>query len=194
MRRSIRSAGAVVTLVAALGLIACTDDAATPTTPGGGLDARASTTADSEFADEDGNGIPDEGEVVTGAYKSVFAYEGEYGDAAYPQEDWYWDLGDGRIYGTVGSIADLDQDRLTVCDYKIQYRGSFENDPFLDSGWDKNEINCTGFDDNNTYSYTIVHMTDPRYTGEKPPAFGGEWEYSVYTIKGQGNIVNPYSP
>ncbi|WP_233510430.1 hypothetical protein [Haloferax sp. Atlit-4N] len=155
----------------------------------------ASSTAKSQFADEDGNGIPDEGEVVTGAYKSVLAYEGEYGSGAYPQEDWYWDLGDGRVSGTVDSIDELDQDRLTVCEYKVQYRGTYANDPFLDTGWVRNQINCRGYDDNGNYNYNIVHETDPRYTGDRPPAFGGDWEYQTYVVSGVGNqVTRPTSP
>lgn len=141
--------------------------------------------------DQDGNGIPDEDVTVNGHYTSVFAYEGEYGDGAYPQNDWYWDLGDGRVYGTVESIDDLNQSTLTVCDYVVNYRGQFDNDPFLDSGWIQNHINCQGYDDNGHYNTLIVHKSDPRYTGEKPEAFGGDWEYAVDTRSGQGNVANP---
>lgn len=143
-------------------------------------------TAKSNFKDEDGNGIPDEGEVVTGTYKSVYAYDAN--------GDWYWDLGDGRIQGTVGSISELDQATLTVCDYKVQYRGKFENDPFLDSGWIKNNINCKGYDDNGNYNYVIVHETDPRYTGDGPEIWG-TWEYHVDVESGVGNkLAGPRTP
>lgn len=145
-----------------------------------------SSTTKSNFKDEDDNGIPDEGEVVTGAYKSLYAYDAN--------GDIYFDLGDGRVQGTVSSVSELDQETLTTCDYKNQYRGTFENDPFLDSGWVKNNINCKGYDDNGNYNYTIVHNTDTRYTGERTVAFGGDWEYHVYTVGGQGNVVRPENP
>lgn len=142
---------------------------------------------DSHFDDEDDNGVPDEGEVVTGAYKAVYAYDAN--------GDYYWDLGDGRVRGTVDSIDELDQGTLTVCDYKIQYRGTFENDPFLDSGWVKNNINCKGYDDDGNYNYVIVHETDPRYTGERPETFGGDWEYHVDVEDTFGNkLTRPASP
>jgi hypothetical protein len=143
-------------------------------------------TAKSHYDDDDGNGIPDEGEVVTGAYKSVYAYDAS--------GDWYWDLGDGRVYGTVDAIEELDESTLTVCDYKVQYRGTFENDPFLNSGWIKNNINCHGYDDNGNYNYIIVHETDPRYTGEGP-AIWGTWEYHVDVEDKHGNkLARPQNP
>lgn len=148
------------------------------------IPAQASTRVpghDQPRWDQDGNGIPDEGVTVTGKYVSVYAYDA-FGD-------WYWDLGDGRIQGTVGSIDDLDAETLTVCDYQVQYRGNFENDPFLDSGWIMNNINCSGFDDNNTYNYLIVHETDPRYTGNPDWAVFGSWEFHTFTQSGEGNLV-----
>ena len=133
--------------------------------------------------DDDNNGYPDEGVKVNGHYTSLYAYDAN--------GDYYWDLGDGRIQGTVGSVADLDQATLTSCDYVVNYRGSFENDPFMDSGWIQNHINCSGYDDNGQYNYLIVHETDPRYTGNPDWAIWGTWEYHVYTISGQGNLVRP---
>jgi hypothetical protein len=132
--------------------------------------------------DSDGNGIPHRGVVVNGHYTSVYAYD---------TTDYYWDLGDGRIFGTVGSIDELDPQTLTRCDYIINYRGSFENDPFLDSGWIQNLINCSGIDDNGQYNYLIVHKTDPRYTGNPEWAIWGEWEFHVLTVSGVGNLVRP---
>ena len=107
--------------------------------------------------DNDNNGYPDAGVDVTGHYYSVYAYDDD--------GDWYWDLGDGRIQGAVGSIDDLDQDTLTTCDYVINYRGAFENDEFLDSGWIMNDIRCHGYDDNGVFRFLIVHESDPRYRG-----------------------------
>ncbi|WP_210424053.1 hypothetical protein [Halorussus ruber] len=143
-------------------------------------------TVKSNFKDEDDNGIPDEGEVVTGTYKSLYAYDAN--------GDWYWDLGDGRVQGTVDSVNALDQSTLTTCDYKVQYRGKFENDPFLDSGWVKNNINCKGYDDDGNYNYIIVHETDPRYTGTRPSIWG-DWEYHVDVESGVGNkLAGPKTP
>ena len=136
--------------------------------------------------DADNNGYPDVGVAVNGHYTSIYAY-----DAA---DDWYWDLGDGRVYGTVTSIGDLDQETLTRCDYVINYRGKFENDPFLDSGWIQNLINCSGYDDNGQYNYLIVHQTDPRYRGNPDWAIWGTWEYHVLTESHSGNLVRPMKP
>lgn len=136
--------------------------------------------------DADNNGYPDEGVTVNGHYTALYAYDAN--------GDYYFDLGDGRVQGTVDSVDDLDQSTLTTCDYVVNYRGNFENDPFLDSGWIMNNINCNGYDDNRTYSYQIIHETDPRYTGDRPEAFGGDWEYLYYTIAGEGNTIQPEQP
>lgn len=146
------------------------------------------STAKSSYKDMDNNGYPDEGEVVTGTYSALYAYDAN--------GDFYFDLGDGRVQGTVGSVSELDQSTLTTCQYQVQYRGGYENDPFLDNGWVKNNIKCNGYDYDNaqSFNYTIVHETDPRYTGEKQPAFGGTWEYYVYAIGGEGNTVRPETP
>jgi len=136
--------------------------------------------------DQDSNGYPDEGVTVNGKYTSLYAYDADGG--------WYWDLGDGRVLGTVDSVGDLDEDTLTTCDYQVQYRGNFENDAFLDSGWIMNNIKCSGYDDNNTYNYVIVHETDPRYTGNPDWAIWGTWEYHVLTTSGLGNLVRPETP
>jgi hypothetical protein len=137
--------------------------------------------------DADNNGIPDEGVVVTGKYTSTYAYD--------QNGDWYWDLGDGRVQGTVGSVDDLDQDTLDVCDYQVQYRGSFENTPFLDTGWIKNNIVCRGYSGTATYNSVIVHRSDPRFKGhEYGPGWGPDWEYFVDTWSGVGNVANPHHP
>lgn len=138
---------------------------------------------DSGKIDADSNGIPDAGITVNGKYVSLYAYD-EGGD-------WYWDLGDGRVQGTVGSVDDLDADTLTTCDYQVQYRGNFENDPFMDSGWIMNNINCSGYDDNGSYNYLIVHETDPRYRGNPDWSVWGTWEYHVLTESGKGNLTRP---
>ena len=47
--------------------------------------------------DTDHNGYPDAGVFVTGHYTSVYAYDST--------GNYYWDLGDGRVYKTVNSIT-----------------------------------------------------------------------------------------
>jgi hypothetical protein len=133
--------------------------------------------------DADNNGYPDKGVSVNGHYTSVYAY-----DSA---GNWYWDLGDGRVTGTVDSVEELDEETLTVCNYIVNYRGSFENDPFMDNGWIQNHINCSGDDDNNEYNYLIVNESDPRYTGNPNWAIWGNWEYHALTTSHVGNLVRP---
>lgn len=124
--------------------------------------------------------------TVNGKYKSLYAYDGN--------GDWYWDLGDGRIQGSVSDVSELEQSTLTECNYEVIYRGDFNGDPFLDSGWIRNNINCQGYDNNGNYNYVIVHKTDHRYSEDLMPAFGGDWGYFVYAIGGTGNIANPQHP
>ncbi|MDP2629733.1 MAG: hypothetical protein Q8P45_03510 [Candidatus Harrisonbacteria bacterium] len=134
--------------------------------------------------DGDNNGYPDAGKEVNGHYTSLYAYDAS---------DWYWDLGDGRVQGTVSSVDDLDPETLTTCDYIVNYRGTFENDPFMDSGWIMNNIKCSGYDDNGNYKYDIVHETDPRYEGNPDWAIWGNWEYHVLVESKSGNLVRPES-
>ena len=127
--------------------------------------------------------------AVTGTYTSLYAYDAS--------GDWYWDLGDGRVRGSVDSVDDLDQDTLTVCDYKVQYRGDFGDDPFLDDGWIMNEIRCHGYayDRSQTFKYLIVHETDPRYRGIEDRSIWGTWEYHVDVEGGFGNkLARPATP
>jgi|GEM_PF-1262346 len=133
--------------------------------------------------DADQNGIPDAGVYVNGHYTSIYAYDNS--------GDWYWDLGDGRVNGTVGTLAELDTATLTRCDYEINYRADFGNTPFMDAGWIQNLINCAGFDDNGHYNYMIVHESDPRYRGNPEWSIWGTWEYHVLTESKHGNLVRP---
>ena len=132
-------------------------------------------------SDEDGNGIPDAGVSVNGHYTSVYAEDAN--------GDYYWDLGDGRIQGTVDSIDDLDQATLDVYDYVINYRADFGNDPYMNSGWIHNHINGRGHSGNSHYNYIIVHETDTRYAGDPEWAIWGTWEHHVLTVNGLGNIA-----
>lgn len=133
--------------------------------------------------DTDDNGYPDAGVTVNGHYTSLYAY-----DAG---GDWYWDLGDGRIYGTVGAVEDLEAATRTTCDYVVNYRADFNNDPYMDAGWIQNHILCSGYDYEvpGQYNYLIVHETDPRYTGNPDWAIWGSWEYHVLTESGSGNLA-----
>ena len=130
--------------------------------------------------DQDNNGIPDAGVFVNGHYTSLYAYDAN--------GDYYWDLGDGRIYKTVDSVDDLDQETLTTCKYVNNYRADFGNDPFMNTGWIQNHIVCTGYEKGH-YNYLIVHQDDPRYTGNPDWAIWGTWEYHVLTETGSGNLV-----
>jgi hypothetical protein len=166
-------------LILSIGAVGITEMAAGTIVPG------QQKKVDSGKLDGDDNGIPDVGVTVTGKYISLYAYD--------VNGDWYWDLGDGRVQGTVPSADDLDQLTLTTCDYQVQYRGNFENDPFMNSGWILNNINCKGYDDNGHYNYQIVHETDPRYRGHPDWAVWGTWEYHVLTESKSGNLVRPMS-
>lgn len=136
--------------------------------------------------DKDGNGISDEGVVINGHYLSVYAEDAN--------GDWYWDLGDGRVQGTVGSIDELDQATLSVCDYIVNYRASFENDPFMDYGSIHNNIRCYGYEGNSHYKYLIVHESDPRYTGNPAWSIWGTWEYQALNVSGEGNTLRFSNP
>lgn len=147
--------------------------------------ASAQTTVGNwqKHGDTDDNGFPDVGVVVSGHYTSVYAYDAN--------GDWYWDLGDGRVQGTVGSIDELNSATLTTCDYVNNYRATFENDEFMDTGWISNNIRCHGYDGTSHYTYLIVHESDPRYTGNPDHAIWGDWEYFGLIQSGVGNLVRP---
>jgi hypothetical protein len=131
--------------------------------------------------DANGNGYPDVGVEVNGHYTSLYAYDAS--------GNWYWDLGDGRVQGTVGDPTELDAATQTSCDYVITFRATFDDDPGMDSGWIQNHIVCSGAD-RGVYQYLIVHKTDPRYTGNPAWAeWGGDWEYHVLVEWGSGNLV-----
>lgn len=131
--------------------------------------------------DSDDNGYSDAGVYVNGVYQSLYAYDGN--------ADYYWDLGDGRVQATVGSVDELDEETLTVCNYRNVYRADFGNDAFMNAGWIINNINCKGAE-KGSYHYLIVHETDPRYTGNPDWAIWDTWEYHVLTQSGQGNLVD----
>ena len=129
--------------------------------------------------DANNNGYPDVGVVVNGHYTALYAYD---------DTGWYWDLGDGRVQGTVSNPDQLDQATLTSCVYVNNYRASFDDNPYMDSGWIQNHINCSGLE-RGTYNYLIVHKTDRRYTGNPDNAIWADWEYFVLTESGSGNII-----
>lgn len=134
--------------------------------------------------DADSNGIGDVGVQVVCNYTSLYAYDAT--------GNYYWDLGDGRVQSSPGvtGVADLDQGTLSVCNYVIQTKGSFENDPYQDTGVISNMIRCSGYDGNATFNYQIVAQGDPRYTGNPDLAIWGTWEYHVNTQSGSGNLVH----
>ena len=140
--------------------------------------------------DTDNNGFPDVGVVVVGHFTSLYAYDGN--------GDWYWDLGDGRILGTVASFDDLDDATLNTCDYVNQYRGTFENNPYQDSGWISNHINCNGTDGHGHWNYLMVHSDDPRFTGDversQELGWGPDWEFKILTESGSGSFFKVSNP
>ena len=146
----------------------------------------AGSPCDSDDSQTTVPGHCDKDGTVVGHYTSLYAYDAN--------GDWYWDLGDGRVYGSVETVDALDQTTLTTCDYVVNYRGDFGDDPFMDDGWIQNHINCSGYDDNNQYNYLIVHESDPRYEGNPDWAIWGTWEYHVLTISGFGNLARPEVP
>lgn len=139
--------------------------------------------------DADGNGYADAGVVVTKHWTSLYAYDAS--------DDWYWDLGDGRVYGTVGSVADLDSATLSRCDYSNNSRGSFDNTPYQDTGWISNSITCRGYDGHGHWTYLMVHDDDPRFSGDAARSdalgWGPSWEYKILTESGSGNLFKPAS-
>lgn len=154
--------------------------------PGGALAQNGNQDrGNASRADGDNNGFPDAGVVVTGGFTSMYA---EDGSGAF-----YWDQGQGRVVSSpgIGSVDDLDQETLTICDYQVHYRGDFLNNAYQDTGWISNNIRCRGYDGNSTYNYLIVHESDPRYTGTGTPEWGGTWEYHVQTESGVGNLEAP---
>lgn len=133
--------------------------------------------------DADENGYPDAGVEVTGHYTSLYAEDAS--------GDYYWDLGDGRVYTSgVSSVDELDPETVTVCNYVNNYRAAFENDPYMDTGWIMNNIRCRGAEPG-VYKYLIVNESDPRYRGNPEYAIWGNWEYHVLTESGAGNLVGP---
>lgn len=133
--------------------------------------------------DADNNGIGDVGVQVVCNYDSIYASDAS---GAY-----YWDLGDGRIYTSSGisSIADLDQTTLDTCYYRVHTQGTFNNDPYMDTGVISNMIRCSGYSGTSTYHYQIVDTTDPRYRGIPELSIWGNWEYHVLTESGSGNLA-----
>lgn len=145
----------------------------------GPCDSTGSNTTVPGHCDRDG--------TVVGHYTSVYAYDASGA--------WYWDLGDGRVQGTVGSVEELDQATLTRCDYIINYRADFGGDPFMDNGWIRNNVNCSGYGDNGQYNLLVVHRTDPRFREDGyDVGWGPDWRAPVYTWSGSGNVARPDHP
>lgn len=139
------------------------------------------------FADGHGTTVPGHADkdsgVVMGKYTALYAYDASGA--------WYYDLGDGRVQGTASSVADLDEATLSVCDYQVIYQGDFGGDPFLDTGWIRNNVKCSGYDGTSTYNTLFVHESDHRYSEDLEPIWG-TWGYFVNTESGVGNTANPH--
>lgn len=133
--------------------------------------------------DSNGNGIGDVGVQVNCNYTSYYATDAS--------GNYYWDLGDGRVYTQgVSSPDELDPATLEECFYQVHTRGTFNDDPFMDSGAIQNHIRCVGPEGTSTYNYLIVSQDDPRYTGNAAWSIWGTWEYHVLTQSGDGNLVS----
>jgi len=148
------------------------------------------TALAAQDTDADNNGYPDAGVVVTKHWDSLYAE-----DAG---GDWYWDLGDGRVYGTADSVDELDAATTSTCDYTNNSRGEFNNDPYQDTGWISNAITCNGYGGTGHWTYLMVHSSDPRFTGDQARSdelgWGPDWEYKVLTESGSGNLFKPVAP
>lgn len=91
-----------------------------------------------------------------------------------------------------GNYTDIYSDADGVCEVRVNYRGTFENTPYMDSGWIQNHYRCVAPDGSTTtYNYLFVHQTDPRYTGNPEWSIWNTWEYQVLTEGGSGNAVRP---
>lgn len=123
-----------------------------------------------------------QGKSNTGKYNAIYAYD--------QNGDWYGKnmSNRGLETGTVDSIDELDQDTLTTCYYKVLYGGSFGNDPYLDTGWIRNNVRCKGYEPDNR-NVLFVHESDPRYEGDPDQAIWGTWEYHVDAQRGKGNTL-----
>lgn len=121
--------------------------------------------------------------TVSGNYTALYAYD--------DNGDFYFDLGDGRVQGTVDSVDDLDQATLSVCDYQVSYRGDFGGTPSLDDGWIHNNIKCSGddFDGTQVYNSTYVHETDPRFSEDLTPIWN-TWGVFRDVVGGEGNLAS----
>lgn len=135
----------------------------------------------SPAAAQRGNDSNGQSNQVTGMYKATYAYDNN-GDW------WGYNLSDqGVEAGSVESIDDLEQSTLTTCYYKVQYQGSFGDDPYLDMGWIRNNIVCKGYEPDNR-NVLYVSEDDPRYTGDGKEIWGS-WEYFVDAQRGKGNVL-----
>lgn len=91
-----------------------------------------------------------------------------------------------------GNYTDSYTDADGACEVRVNYRGTFEDTPYMDSGWIQNHYRCVAPDGSvSTYEYLIVHQSDPRYTGNPGASVWGNWEYKVLTESGSGNLMRP---
>lgn len=77
------------------------------------------------------------------------------------------------------------------CSYVVSYRGAFEDNAYLDSGWILNVATCP----DGQFTYLIVHESDPRYrTAGSSQNIWGTWRIVKETSSGTGNVANPMHP
>ena len=91
-----------------------------------------------------------------------------------------------------GNYTETYSDADGDCEVRVNYRGTYENDAYMDTGWIQNHYRCVAPDGSaSTYQYLMVHESDSRYTGDPDRALWGTWEYTVLTESGSGNFVRP---
>ncbi|QHE53713.1 hypothetical protein [Pontibacillus sp. HMF3514] len=90
---------------------------------------------------------------------------------------------DGDVTGVYTEESEYEG---VVYHYRVQYRGDFGGDPYLDSGWMTNHI--TNTETKEKFFLLIVHESDPRYTGEGTPIWGS-WEYHLSVNGNQSDPV-----
>lgn len=68
-------------------------------------------------------------------------------------------------------------------------------DPFLDIGWVRNNISCSGYSYESTQAFNTLyaHETDPWYS-EELESIWGSWGIFVDAVGGTGNAANPKHP
>lgn len=124
---------------------------------------------DKDKYDLDNNGFPDVGVTTVGVYSLQKFYD------AFGYTVWVFDD------HVVGDYTLLNFPTLTECTLHVRYRGEFQNDAGLDTGWLSYADNCS-VHEKYLHNYLIVHVTDARYTGDPDCSVWEEWgDWEVIT-------------